>query len=264
MLVTMVTAFLAQPSDAQVFTWNSTTTSSAWLTTSNWVGGIVPGEVNNAASTNANTATFGNYSTTVGAAGVGIDMGSAGGFLSLGAIDFNPTSATGPLFIGNSSTTTAGTLILNTNTVNYVSGVLIAVRGNQDLTIQDSQGSGNQSLTLQLGATSGRFLVSAGRTLTINTSFTQRQTGSKLTVDGGGTVALGRTNSFTGGVTVLNQSSLLLNFAAPSAPTIDILPSVSTVTLGGNVELNTASLAVVGGGGKRMLRRCPDSRSARC
>jgi len=147
------------------YTWNSGVTNSAWLNSFDWflsVGGGnpngYPGEIANAASTNTDIAAFGNYTSTVGSAGIGIDMGAAGanGNLVLGAIDFNPTTATNGLFIGNSSTATNGVLTLNGATVNVIANVLIAVRGNRDLTIQNTQGSGNKTLGLRLGITNGR------------------------------------------------------------------------------------------------------------
>jgi fibronectin-binding autotransporter adhesin len=252
-LASTVVTLVAGPSGAQLIQWNPTTISSSWLTSSNWVGGFVPGEVNNSTSQNLKTATFGNYSTTVAAVGVGIDMGAAGGFLALGAIDFNPTSATSSLVIGNSSTNSAGTLILNTAGVYPWNDLLIAVRGNQDLTIQDRQGLGNQSLTLQLGNYSGRFVANAGRTLTVNVPIAERQPGYGLIIDGGGTVVFGRANSFTGSVTVIGQSTLLLDFRGPLAPSANILSAAGTVTLGSTGALNgtvssnyTATLSAVG------------------
>lgn len=201
----------AAPALAQTtYTWNTTTTSNAWLNSGNWSPAGIPGEQNNANSSNSDIAAIGTFAFTPGN-GLGIDMATANGHLGLGALDF--TSTTAALQIGNSSGSN-GALTLNGATVAGVANTLIAVRGTQNLTIANvPSGSGSQLMDLRLGGPSGVFLVNSGRTLTISSRIIERSANSGFVVRGGGTVVLNgaNDNAFTGTVTVGTNSRLRLD-----------------------------------------------------
>lgn len=259
--------FLAagNPAHAQItYKWSTSTSGSAWLGSVNWsipIGGGnswgYPGESANATSTNTDIAIFTNYSTAVGSSGVGIDFSTAAanGQFVLGAIQVNASTPASGLFIGNPSTTTNGTLTLNGATISGISNVLIDVRGNQDLTIQNTQGSGNKTMGLRLGITNGIFEVASGRTLTVNSIISQSSAGSRLTIDGGGTVVLGAANTFSGGVTITGGSTLNISTdnrlgATPLTPTSGYLVlDNGTLNMTGGLSLPANRGVAIGPGG---------------
>ena len=174
-------------------------TNNAWLTGANWASGTAPGQTGSPASTNGNVAVVGNHAF---GGGLGIDMAAATGNLALGAITFNSLAGSGGLSIGNSAAAN-GTLTLNGAQIDGFENVVLNNEGLSNLTITNVQGSdAGQRMTLQLGGTTNMVRTAAGRTLTITTHITERAAGSSLTVDGGGTVVLGGSSSYTGATSV--------------------------------------------------------------
>ncbi|MFM8497202.1 MAG: autotransporter-associated beta strand repeat-containing protein, partial [Planctomycetia bacterium] len=174
-------------------------TNNAWLTGTNWASGTAPGQTGSPASTNGNVAVVGNHAF---GGGLGIDMAAATGNLALGAITFNSLAGSGGLSIGNSAAAN-GTLTLNGAQIDGFENVVLNNEGLSNLTITNVQGSdAGQRMTLQLGGTTNMVRTAAGRTLTITTDIIERAAGSSLTVDGGGTVVLGGTNTYSGGTVV--------------------------------------------------------------
>jgi fibronectin-binding autotransporter adhesin len=106
-------------------------------------------------------------------------------------------------------------LILNGATVNSVANVILAnTSATNDLTIANTPaGSGVQTMGLRLGNAANTILVNSGRTITINdvisgAFFNNQSIASSIAVQGGGTVVFGRTNAFTGAVSVTGGSTL--------------------------------------------------------
>jgi fibronectin-binding autotransporter adhesin len=214
-------------------------TNGAWLSPANWangIGGTYPGVSAATGSGNANdVARFTNATTTVG-----INMATAGGQLSLGAIDFNSLTS---LTIGNSASDNAGILQLNGATVNAVANTLISVgSAGGNLTFTNSAG-GNASTTmgLRLGIPNGVFNVYGDanpggiRTLTINTIVSEANAGSGFTVQGGGSVLLSQANTFTGDVIVNNGRVQISNTDA-----LGTGAGKTIINSGGTLFLNTA------------------------
>jgi fibronectin-binding autotransporter adhesin len=189
--------------------------SNAWLTAGNWTPNGVPGVQNNAASLNATVAEFG-VTTSIGATGVGINMNTANGNFALGSIVLSATTGTSPFIVGNSSTSVsgAGTLTLNGASVTIggtpTSNVILANTGSLNMTITNNAAGGNQSMGLRLGNTTNVIHANTGRTITLVSIITQRNTGSRLIIQGGGTVAQTSTaaQTFSGGVSIQGSGTV--------------------------------------------------------
>ena len=155
------------------YTWNSA--ASDWLNTANWTGGPTgtwPGATaagNTANGTANDLAVIGSTRPTTN--NIGIDMGAAGGSLTVGAIQINAPAdgSAATINVGNSSSTN-GALQLNGSAVpiNGVSNVILAntSSGSYDLRITSAVPlGGNQQMTLKLGTSNGAILVNPGRTI---------------------------------------------------------------------------------------------------
>src|SRR5438094_9322906 len=159
--VALILFATAAPVFAQTTSTWSGTTGGAWLTPGNWTGGVAGTYAGVSAAPGAGAATnialFNNAT-----ANVGIDMGTAGGLLSLGAVNFQSPTA---LTIGNSSAATPGTLQLNGATVGGVPNTLVSISNTGIgfgtgaattlLTIANTAAGGTSTMSLQLGNTNG-------------------------------------------------------------------------------------------------------------
>jgi autotransporter-associated beta strand protein len=201
-------AFMIGGADAQVI-WSSST-GNAWLTGSNWTGGVVPGPTA-VAQFNANP--------TSASTGVGINMDTASGAYATGAVSVT-SSRTSNLIIGNSSPTTPGIFTLNGATVGTTSNVILSnfASNTARLTIQNTQGSGASTMSLNIGSGSKNILAGSGtatgigNTINITTAisgsaaltFLGSGTWDATSATGvnGGLLKLGGTNTFSGGITV--------------------------------------------------------------
>jgi autotransporter-associated beta strand protein len=118
--------------------------ASAWLTGGNWTGGASP--------TTSQVAQFGANPTAT--TGVGINMnGSTNNGTrnqAVGAIE-QTSARTNANLVGNSSTTVGGTLTLNGAPVNSVANVILRNNSSGGLTLQNTQATGNQTMTVALG-----------------------------------------------------------------------------------------------------------------
>ncbi len=203
--ILLTTSFTAQ---SQVI-WSSAS-GTAWLTGSNWTGATVPSSTQ-VAQFNANPT-----STTVG---VGIHMDTAAGAVSVGAIYVSPSRG-GNLIIGNSSPATPGILTLTGATINSTPNVILADLGSSfaRLQIQNKQGSGGSTMSINIGSGSKNIIagagttVSAGNTISIISAIIGSATLNFLgggtrdaaadTGVNGGILRLGNANTFTGGINV--------------------------------------------------------------
>src|SRR6266446_1164268 len=129
----------------------SSAAGSAWLTAGNWTGGAVP--------TATDVAQFGTNPTGAGGAGINFNGTTNAGTQAtgqrieeVGAVEITSARTAASMLIGNSSTTigATGTFRLNGAAVNSVAHVIIRNNSSQLLTIQNTQGSGNQTMSVAL------------------------------------------------------------------------------------------------------------------
>src|SRR5579871_5216996 len=178
------------------FTW-SNASNTTWLTTTNWSPSGPPG-----------TLDIAEFATNPTGASVGINLGSTTNNGSnneaVGAILVDPTR-TANLAIGNSSTSVSGTLTLNGATVNSVANSILANLSSSatTLTVQNTQGSGNKTMTAQLGASFGPGVpaviqAAPGTGVTVSSIIAEATNGTPITIQGGGTVTFSGANTYTG------------------------------------------------------------------
>jgi len=191
----------AQIANAQIL-WSSAG-GSAWLTSSNWTGGAVP--------TGSQIAQFGINPT--GASGVGINFNgttNAGTQVNgqkiqeVGAVEITSGRATA-IFVGNSSSTSGATgqFRLNGVTVNGVANTIIRNNSTQTFTIQNTQNTGNQTMSLILGNATDN-VVNIDGTGDVAISSVVTGTGGGLTLNGNSTgiLILSGANTYSGGTTI--------------------------------------------------------------
>jgi fibronectin-binding autotransporter adhesin len=212
LLTATVAAALPGRAVAQnTYNWGGVT-GGAWLTTGNWSGGAAgkfPGVDNTAGGNDGTTtdiATFANSATNAG-----INMNTASGLLSVGAINLTGSSN---LQIGDSSTTVNGVLQLNGAFAGNAQGLSTTTLLNAtgaNLTIANvNSGAGSQTMGLRLGITNGIFNAASGRTITVSSIISEASGGSQITTQGGGTVTLTGNNTYTGG-TIITGATLMAN-----------------------------------------------------
>ena len=210
------------------YTWSGAT-SGAWLTTTNWAGGVVPGSSTD--TTNNDIASF----TISTQPNVGINFNTQNGNHYLGSIDYsNSTNRT----INNSSGTTAGVLRLNGTTIGGVDNTIIRYSSTGALIL--ANGSSAMGLQLVL-ANSVIQATNSGGAVNISSIISESTGGAKgITLQGGGVLQLTGSNSFTGGVTVNAGTLNLTSTSATGAGT-------GTITLGNTTGSSTATLLLSGG-----------------
>ncbi len=247
-LATSLAALLAGHSaQAASQTWGANS-GTAWYTAGNWAGNAVPGLLGGAAS-NTDIATF--TSAFTGTT-VGINMNAGGNYLNLGAISVDSTRTTATT-IGNSSTTVISgngqVLRLYGATVNSVANTIVRNAGSGLLTIQNTQGSGNQFMGVVLGNTTNNINIDGTGGVTISSNITQINAGSGLTKGGtgAGILTLSGANSYTGKTTI---SAGTLQFA--KAVSLYNNNTAGTGWTAANIVVaNTGTLALnVGGTGE--------------
>lgn len=160
------------------------TSSSAWLTTTNWTGGVVPGS--KTATGNTDVAVFATATQAIS----GINMGTQVGTHYMGALNFNIGTVR---TVSNSSGTT-GTLYLNGSTLNSIANTIIWNQSAATHVI--TNGSSAMNLGLNNG-TANIIQITAAGGLSIASVITGSNT---LTKQGTGTGALtlSAINSYTG------------------------------------------------------------------
>jgi autotransporter-associated beta strand protein len=212
-LCVVLSAGLCAPAAAQnVYTWTGSGgggSSTTWLTATNWTGGPAgtwPGVTGNtnAANGTANDVAVFNLTANVT---VGLNMNTAGGTFTLGAI-----STTGTTFvptIGNNATTffTHTTLQLNNSGATTIAGFTNVLLNNSGtsgtMTLSSFTATNTPRMDVLLGSTTNVInITSAAAGITINSDVYEANAGSGFTLQGAGMLTLGGTgNSFTGPVT---------------------------------------------------------------
>ena len=246
LLIAPLMAAWPQRAQAVDGTWNGAT-GGTWHTVTNWTPNTAfPGEASAAVTGEGLTTDIALFTGANISTNVGINMGTMGGSLSLGAIDMVRTAA-GNLQIGNNSTT-SGVLQLNGATVNSVANTLIRVSGSvaSDLTIANvNTGTGTQTMGLRLGITNGIFQVDTGRTLSISSIISQVNANSGFTKNGAGTVSLSGANTYNGAVLVNDGVVRISNAAAlgTGTSTVTVTNNYTTAT----TTSDTNTLQVTGG-----------------
>ncbi len=209
---------------AQTCVWQTSTTGGAWLSSGNWSPAV---------PATSSVSQFNVNPTSTGQVGINMNGSTNNGTnnQAVGAIFLNSTRAT-PTIIGNSSTTSNGTLTLNGATVTPPSGsavnnVIIAnyasTPATNTLTIQNNTAGGNKTMGVALGLSNGVILSGAGTSTTVGnvTNISSIISGSgAITFLGGGTydatsasgnnggvLKLTGVNTATGGITVGSSSS---------------------------------------------------------
>jgi autotransporter-associated beta strand protein len=189
-------------------TWSGgpTGNNTAWYTTANWAGGAVPGS-SSGETTNVDVATIPSTGTSNPNATIGINMSTPSGNVHyLGALKFTGTVNRS---IGDSSST-AGTLQLNGNTIGTLDNVIIRHDGTAAFTIQDNGGSTFGKLNLALGnPTSNVIDIENSGNLTVSSIISGDGKNLSIAGPGSGIVTLTAANTFTG-TTTLSGSTLAI------------------------------------------------------
>ncbi len=248
---------IVAPPAASSIVWNNTS-SPAWLTGANWVGGVEAGNESISSARRFDIATFNN--TALPPSGtVGLNFGSvAANTYYLGTMYCAETYTGTVLAFGNSNTTVNGTLNLLGNYYANVGGIggnnvpnlmianYIPTGVNKNLDIRNNTGSGTKFVTLNL-ASPGAFAAGAGRIININVLMTGTE---QLAITGGGSVSLapsgaGSVNTFSGDINVENGILIAGNTGAfnTTTPNKIILGKAATA---GTLRLNGNSVAIGG------------------
>ena len=217
----------------------SSSGGSAWLTGTNWTGNAVPTATDN--------AQFG--ANPSAASGVGINFNgttNAGTqtnglkIQDVGAIEITPARAAA-MIVGNSSGTAGatGTLRLKGTTVNSVTNVILRNNSSQNLTIQNTQGSGNQTMSTSLGnATENKIVLDGSGNIVISNVIKSDSGTTPLTFMGAGSGRVditGTANTFTGNINITGAE---VRFSANGS----LGNSANTVTVDGG-RLGIANVA---------------------
>ncbi len=232
----MVLASLTGGAHATNILWSSPTATD-WLTALNWTGGVVP-----TLADNAQLAV-----NPTGSGGVGINFhnptnagtqADGSRIEDVGSIELTSARTSGNPVIGNSSTTVgaSGTLRLNGILVNSIPNVVLRNASSQNITLQNTQGTGTQTMAVVLGnATNNVVAIDGAGNIVISCAVSG--SGSKLSVlgAGAGDLVLSGSNSFSGGIDVSGSGKLRVNGVASLPTTADV-----AVRQGGRLRFATA------------------------
>ncbi|MCX8479018.1 MAG: YDG domain-containing protein [Chitinophagales bacterium] len=212
----------------------SSSGGSAWLTTTNWTGSVLPGA--------SDIAQFGVNPTAT--TGVGIN-GNTNGNISIGAVEVTSARSNGFL-IGN-STSTAGKNVnftLNGATINSNANTIIRTSATGGtFTIANVQNTGTQSTTLFLGnATANNIYIDGAGNLAISTVIASSTGTTPLRVLGAGTgtATFSGTNTFTGLISCLGSEAVFNSDAALGNSANNIIVDGGRLTFGATYTLASA------------------------
>lgn len=235
----------------------SDTSDGAWLTGTNWAGGVVPGA--------EDVAEFG-VNPPSDATPVGIDMGSNGGAQSIGAIEV-ASDRTAALTIDNSAASAAGELILNGAFVNGTQNVILRNSSSELLTLADGLTS---ALEVVLGNAMDNVVVIDGAGgITVSSIISGFERQLTKAGSGAGRLTLSGANTFGGGVNLAAGTLRLASATAAGSgaitqsagTTLEIdttgtvtnamslynVSTLQTVTLSGAKTLNNSTYTVATG-----------------
>ncbi len=270
--------FLALASSAicyaqNTYTWSTTTTSTAWLNSNNWTGGLTgtfPGTDNNSVTTaDGNTGDIAQFSTlAISGNAVGVNFnntgtntgignnGNANGRLTLGAVDALSTMSKAVVIGKSDSATITSALQLNGRTLGGVDNIILRNSSGFSLTVAGfAGGTGSAPMTLQLLNSTTSTIVAAGAgNINISAIISESGGARSLTVNSTGTgiVTLSGVNTYTGNTTV-SAGTLALNVAGSinTSPIITVNSgatyNVSAVT--GGYSLGLTSVQTLQGTG---------------
>jgi autotransporter-associated beta strand protein len=219
----------------------SSATGSAWLTGTNWTGGVVPGA--------SDIAQFGVNPTA--ATGVGIN-GNGNPASSVGALEVLSTR-TAAMLVGNSSSTAGSpvTLTFNGTTVNGIANTVLRNASGQSLTLQNTQGTGTQNMNVVLGnATDNIVQIDGTGGIAISSAISGagplslQGTGSGLLTISGANTYTGATTVTSGTLVFARQVSLYNNVTANWTTTNLVVNSGATAAfnVGGTGEFTSANI----------------------
>src|SRR5256885_13578271 len=226
---------------------------SAWLTAGNWTGSTIP--------TGTDVAQFG-ANPTSGTTGVGINFNATTNagtqtngqkIEEVGAVEITSARAAAML-IGNSSSTAGatGTFRLNGAAVNSVAHVIIRNNSSQLLTIQNTQGSGNQTMSVALNDVTNDIINIDGTGGITITSVIKDAGGNHITLAGSGSgmLTLSGANTYTGGTTINSAKAVATVNSALGAGNVTVNTSGVGLTLQGafnNYIADTATVTIASG-----------------
>jgi autotransporter-associated beta strand protein len=203
--------------DATIVTWSSAL-GSAWLTTGNWTGGVVP--------TSIDVAQFG-VNPTPGTT-VGINMGGNSGTQSVGAIEVT-TGRSLDLTITNSSSTANGILTLSGGKLNSVDNVVLRNNSAQVLTLANGS---SRTMGVALGnATDNVVLIDSTGGITISSIISGSDRKLTKAGSGAGILTLSGANTFSGGVDLDAGTLRLSSTAAAGTGTLTQADGTSTLQI---------------------------------
>ncbi len=247
---------IVAPHAASNLVWGSTS-SPAWLTGANWVGGVEAGNESSSSSKRFDIASF-TINATPPSNTVGLNFGSvAANTYYLGTLYCSETYAGSSLAFGNTSTSVNGTLHLLGNYYANVGGIggnsipnlMISnyiSTGAKNLDIRNNTGSGTKFLTLNL-ASPGAFAAGSGRLINVNVLMTGSE---PLAITGSGSVSLaptgaGSVNTFSGDINIENGILITGNTGAFNTTTPNkIILGKSTTS--GTLRINGNSVTIGG------------------
>ena len=181
-----------------IWTGGAGSIGTAWLTAANWSTAAVPGVGDNAVFNGTSLTNF-----------CYIDMGAAGGTQQVGSITLAANQGAS-MTIGNNSSTTPGTLVLN-----GAGGILVSngYVGGGELIIENGlagAGTGGTNLNIGLAASGAIYSSStlvastAPRRISIYSVISDFGGSHGITLTGPGNVYLRGANTYSGDTTILN------------------------------------------------------------
>lgn len=218
--------------NATAILWSSSS-SSTWLTPTNWTGGSYPNG-NQVAQFAANpTISSGiNFNSTTNA-GVQINGQK---IQEVGALEVS-SSRTTSMSIGNSSTTVGanGQLRLNGVVVNSIPYVVIRNNSVESLTLQNTQSMGSQSMVVLLNnINNNNIILDNIGNVVFNSAITNAAGPITISGTGSGSVVFLEQNTYST-TTIVSGSTLVLNRAGGTT-----IPITNNVTVdGGTLKVST-------------------------
>ena len=192
-----------------------------------------------------NVAQFNNTGTgTTNTFGINMNTGidNFSGSLSIAAIEITSLRTTNPITIGNSSTTATGNLTLNGATLNSTSNTILRNASSQLLTIQNTQGSGTQTMGLVLANATSNINIESSGGITISSKISGANPITKIG-SGSGSLLLSGANTFSG-ATNINAGTLKLGVSSTSSTSGPLGTNAggAIVSSGAVLDLNGFSL----------------------